>query len=121
MNNLDIITNREVEIKINEWSNDVILVDGNDKMYFKFCLNILAEGDSAYTSINIEDDYHANIKIATPPNSIAKSPEPIEIGTYGSNEQKLFISFSVAPPILKGENDYIIKITFFIEDNDGTK
>lgn len=121
MDNLDILRTREVEIKINEWSNDVILIDGDEQMYFRFCLNLIQEGGKANTSINISDSYHADISIATPPNSIVKSSRPMEIGTYGDKHKKLYIGFSVTPPIVIGETDYIIKITFYIEGNDGSK
>ena len=121
MDNLDILKTREIEIKINEWSNDVILIDGDEQMYFRFCLHLVSESTSARTFIDVIDTFHADITIATPPNSIVKSSKPMEIGTYGNEHKKLYIGFSVTPPIVIGEINYIIKITFYIEGNNGSK
>ena len=121
MNDLDILITREVEIKINKWSNDVILADGDENMFFRFCLNLVSEESKSNISIEVIDEYHADINITTLPNSIAKSSGPMEIGTYGADNRKLYIGFSVTPPIVIGETDYVIKITFYIEGNNGTK
>lgn len=121
MNNLDILKTREIEIKINEWSNDVILIDGDENMFFRFCLTLVSEESKANISIEVKDEYHADINITSLPNSIAKSSEPLEIGTYGNDNKKLYIGFSVTPPIVFGETDYVIKLTFYIEGDNGTK
>lgn len=121
MKDLDILKNREVEIKINKWSNEVILDDENGNMYFRFYLNLVSEESKANISIEVKDEYHADISIASLPNSIAKSSDPMEIGTYGSDNKKLYIGFSITPPVVIGETDYIVKITFYIEGNNGTK
>lgn len=121
MNDLDILKTREVAITIDEWSNEVILNDGDENMYFRFRLNLVSEESKAIISIEVKDDYHADVNISTLPNSIAKSTEPLEIGTYGSDNKKLYLGFSVTPPIVIGETDYVIKMTFYVEGDNGTE
>ena len=115
MNNdsiLEIIKTRNIFLKEEEVSDEIVLVDniGEGNMYFTFCLKYIPNESIGKSHFNIKDAYHAEIIIETKPNAITKLGSPYKLGTY-AKDKDLLINFVVQP--CDANNTHSVTITFY--------
>ena len=112
-NKLRIIKTRTLILKLNEFSEELLLTDpeGEGDMYFRFCIKY-ATGDTANTLVDANDKFHADIIIETRPNSTVSIDKPVSIGSYGRDEDLLF-SFHAYQYSADGK--FNITVTFYAQ------
>ena len=112
-NKLRIIKTRTLILRLNEFSEELLLADpeGEGDMYFRFCIKY-ATGNTANTQIDPKDKFHADIIIETRPNSMASIDKPVSIGGYGREEELLF-NFHAYQYSMDGR--FNITVTFYAQ------
>ncbi|MCQ2116818.1 MAG: hypothetical protein MJY76_01585 [Bacteroidales bacterium] len=88
-------------------------------MFFTITLMASSEKDKPGIYFQIEDEFHAGIKVVVEANKYSSLPNPVRIGTY-KNKQDLLLNVLAKP--IGGNMEHEIVVSFYLMDKgNGTR
>lgn len=116
--NLKLIKEETIPLKIGEKSRDILLQDPADPevIHLSFFLELVPDDTKASGRFSVDGPHRGTFYIKTQSRMLSRPTEMLKIGTYGLEEKPLFLTYEL---YAYGENSDAnkVKVTFYTKEN----